>query len=149
MGSTAPEILVPDLSVDFVSGLFGQKVKSFTIKSGSAPGDGYNSVLYSIECTLEEIDPETGKERIAYGISKNYPSHPARQEFLNKSNTFWMEFSVYNTWIPALKEFQREYYGDNAELPFPRFISGKAINFRTGKGRNPVKIRSIFDRLQI
>jgi len=139
MGSNAPEIPVPDLSIDFVSELFGQKVKSFTIKPGSAPGDGYMSVLYSIKCTLEEIDPETGKEKIVYGISKNYPSHPALQQFLNKSNTFWNELSVYNTWIPALREFQQKYFSNNAQLPFPPFISGKSVNFGTGKGKHWAK----------
>jgi len=84
MDSTGPEIDVPYLSLDFVSELFGKKVNSFTIKSGNALGEGYTSVLYSIKCNLEEIDPKTGKEKVVYGISKNYPSHPARQQFLNK-----------------------------------------------------------------
>jgi len=44
--------------------------------------------------------------------------------------------SAYNTWIPVLREFQREYYGEAATLPFPPFISGKAINFGTGEGNS-------------
>jgi len=127
MDSTGPEIDVPYLSLDFVSELPGQKISSFTIKSGNAPGEGYTSVLYSIKSNLEEIDPNTGKEKVVYGISKNYPSHPARQQFLNKSNIFWNEWSAYNTWIPLLRKFQREYYGEAAVLPLPPSVATQSI----------------------
>jgi len=64
----------------------GKRVNSFTIIPGTKFGDNYMSVLYSIDVQL------CGNDKVTLNlISKCYPSHPVRQEFLNKSNMFWNE----------------------------------------------------------
>jgi len=109
---------------------------SYTISPGSKPGDNFMSVIYSIDLETRNKIISTKKENKESVETRNwllkcFPSLPSRQRFNTKSNLFYRELEVYQTWLPELERFQREVLKLKipVNLPFTYAVAGKATDF--------------------
>lgn len=131
------------ITKEFLESVLNLKIASFTIKSGTKPGDNFMSVLYSIsvEIESEDLDPQNH-----HYLIKCYPGDPSQQKYLNKANHFYSELCFYTTLARDLVQFPKT--GDpNTQilLAFPPFHAGKAVNFQQDLNGAPEKIYSPLD----
>jgi len=117
---------LPTISKEFLSKLLKKNVSSFRLKPGTNVGDNYMSVLYSIQVEVEEEDGQTKSVSL---LSKCFPTHPTRQEFLRKSNVFWNELQIYKTFLPELQKMAQN-NGIEIQLPFSPLVGGEALDFK-------------------
>jgi hypothetical protein len=115
--------VMPEITKELLEEAVGYPIDSFEVGTGSNPGDNYMSNLFGIT-VAKKVNP-TEKQHL---LMKCFPNHPARQDFLHKSNLFSKEVAIYSQWIPTLKKFLKD-YGSREELPFPQFLAGHAIDY--------------------
>lgn len=124
------DTLNPPITKEFLEEVLGYPVESFTLETGSNPGDNYMSNLFRINVILAKKEQSQGLTK-EYLLLKCFPNHPARQDFLQKTNIFIKEIDVYTKWIPDLEKLQNEFLEEerHLEIPYAKFYSGQAINY--------------------
>jgi len=119
---------------DFLSSALGNEfeINSFTISEGSNVGDNYMSIIYSVDIEVKSKISESPSET-KHLLVKCFPTHPARQGFLIKSNFFHRELQMYQVWLVELSRLQKEVIGLQKpfDLPFTRVLLGNSVDFTT------------------
>lgn len=96
------------ITKDFLQHFLKQKVTSFTITSGTNPGDNYLSTIFCVEVNLGDHDKNKESAIRKNILIKSYPENLAKREFLDSSSLFTTEYMMYDHFIPVLNDLAIE-----------------------------------------
>ena len=119
------------ITKEFLETSLKDSVAKFVVTKGSSLGDGYMSVLYSVDVW------KTGKENEEplHLLVKGYPLDPGRQATLDGGGIFAIEVGMYDTVIPTLEKFLKEKNVGDIKLPFAPFYGGKFLDPQDRNGQ--------------
>jgi len=140
-GGDGDSVLNTEITLDFLSSVLGEEneIISYKVTRGSKPGDNFMSVLYAIQVHLKSKNNDDQiNNKTLHLLFKCLPSHPGRQEFNAKSNFFYRELQVYQSFLPELMRFQREdlKLPKLYELSFTTALAGKAVDMTSLNGNS-------------
>src|SRR5690348_11609039 len=85
-------------------------ILDFHVQGGTAVGDNYMSAMYAVTVTTKKADQQSdGIHKEEHSLMlKTIPLHPARQEMVNRSQSFAKESVVYSKIIPEFIALQKK-----------------------------------------
>uniref|UniRef100_A0A6P7HAB1 Uncharacterized protein LOC114348183 n=1 Tax=Diabrotica virgifera virgifera TaxID=50390 RepID=A0A6P7HAB1_DIAVI len=105
------------------------KITKTKITRLTAPGENYGSLMLKLDVTLKS---DENSESDLHLVAKKIPPSELFRENFNIQVTFQNEVAMYQTVVPILQSFQRDYGVKNVFNCVPRFY-GARINLDGGK----------------
>jgi hypothetical protein len=99
--------------------ILNEDVDSFFLRSGSALGDNYMSVMHGAEVRVK------GDDKPRHVLIKCYPTNAGRRDFLDQTDIFGTEFFFYTYLAPKFVEIIKRAGKDKEiHLGIPEFLCG-------------------------
>ena len=119
------------ITKEFLENSLKTTVAKFLVTKGSSLGDGYMSVMYSVD--VWEAGQEN--EQPLHFIIKGFPLNPGRQAMADDGRMFAVEVGMYGKVIPKLRKFLKDENAQDIRLPFAPYFGGQYLtpSERNGK----------------